>query len=396
MKKNIKSVFVFAILLGTSSVFAYDFSAIITDSTKVDYYNGEFKDPLLKQSEKFTGAFSTNLSKDGSSSFVAEASVEHKLEKQFGEAVKTTNDVILDFTLFKFSTSKRLNKKANLSFNVGRFFYSDLSGIVVAQPNDGAFVKYADSKIEFSAYGGYSGLQNVHNVSILTSKGDVWAPSDKKDYYDYTAPYAITSACISFPYFFMNQTVSFEGLGVFNVSGPGDLKDDDKRVYGTMSLTGPLSSSLFYTINGTFGTTDFDKIGLLGQFNVSYFTTYKNAVVGMNFVYASGENGKVGSFVGFTKGTVCLSKDEPVYSEIMKFGLNGSFMPKEKLIVSAGGDFVYKMPENSAEFYGVMVSGSALYKMYSDLNLSLSVSQFTGKYKNASRTEVALGLALAL
>lgn len=37
-----------------------------------------------------------------------------------------------------------------------------------------------------------------------------------------------------------------------------------------------------------------------------------------------------------------------------------------------------------------------MYKMYSDLNFSLSVSHFVGKYEEASRTEIALGFALAL
>ncbi|MCQ2241585.1 hypothetical protein [Treponema sp.] len=396
MKKIIKTVILSSAILGSSLAFAYEFSAIVTDSTKLDYYNGKFENPLLKQSEKFIGAFTTPLMHDGVSTFAAEASVEHKMDKQFGDDPNTENKIVLDCTLFKFSTSKKLSRTESLDFSAGRYFYSDLSGIVIAQPNDGAFVKYSSSKVELSAYGGYTGLQNVKNVSILTSKGAVWAPEKEKDNYDFTAPYALGSLCVSFPYFFKNQTVSFEGLGAFNVGGPGDLKDDDKRIYGTVSLTGPLSNSLFYTVCGTFGTNDFDKIGLLGQLSLNYFSSFKNAMLGLSAVYASGEKDKVGSFVGFTKGTACLSKDEPVYSELFKAGVNCSFMPVDKLILSAGGDVVYKMPENSAEFYGFQVTGAAMYKMYSDLNLSLSVSQFTGKYKEASRTEIGLGLALAL
>ncbi|WP_407400224.1 hypothetical protein [Treponema sp.] len=396
MKKIAKAVLSLALLLGTAGVYAYDFSAIVTDSTKVDYYKGKFENPLLKQAEKFTGAFSMPLLHDGVSNFAAEASVEHKLDKQFGDKPKTDNNIVLDCTLLKFSTSRKLSKTESLEVSAGRFHYSDLSGIVFAQPNDGIYARYITPKMEVSAYGGYSGLQNVKNVSILTSKGIAWSPKNEKKVYDFAAPYAVGSICFSLPYLFKNQTVSFEGLGVFNVAGPGDLKDDDNRIYGTVSLTGPLSAVMFYTVSGTFGTTDFDKIGLLGQLNLNYFTSYKNSVLGLNAVYASGASGKLGKFVGFTKGTACLSKDEPAYSELFKMGVSGSIMPIEKLVVSAGGDMVFRLPENSSEFYGIQFTCGAMYKMYSDLNFSLSLTQFTGKYSNASRTEIGLGLALAL
>lgn len=395
MKKLRGAILSFSVLLGTSAAFSYDFSAIVTDSTKVDFYNGKFENPLLKQSEKFIGAFTTPLSKDGVSSLAAEATVEHKMDRQFGDDGKTDNNIVVDCTLFKFATSRKI--KGNiLDVSAGRFFYSDLSGIVVAQPNDGIFAKCKMSKVEFSAYGGYTGLQNVKNVSVITSNGKIWSPSDEKDVYDFTAPYAIGSVCVSLPYIFKNQTVSFEGLCAVNVGGPADFEDDDERIYGTVNLTGPLSEKLFYTINGTFGTTDFDKIGLLGSLNINYFSIYKNAALEFNAVYASGETDSMGSFVGVTKIAACLSKDEPIYSGLMKMGLSGSIIPIDKFVVSAGGDMVYRLLEDSTELYGVQVSGGIMYKMYSDLNFSLSVSHFVGKYEEASRTEIALGFALAL
>ena len=57
-------------------------------------------------------------------------------------------------------------------------------------------------------------------------------------------------------------------------------------------------------------------------------------------------------------------------------------------MVKASGDMVYKMPvdDDSAEYYGLQVSGGLVYKMYSDVNLNLSVTHFNGKEKDASRT----------
>ena len=81
---------------------------------------------------------------------------------------------------------------------------------------------------------------------------------------------------------------------------------------------------------------------------------------------------------------------------MLKIGVSGSIIPVSKLFLSLGADLVFKMPENSAEYYGFQVSAIAKYQFFSDLNMTLNVNQFTGKYSNASKTEIALGLAIAL
>ncbi|MBQ0040085.1 MAG: hypothetical protein KBS64_06640 [Treponema sp.] len=391
MKKTVlKAILAFS----ACTLFAYDFSGIISDSTKFNFYEGKFEDPLLKQSETFTGDFT-------SSNFAMELSVQHKTDIQFGDDSSTENDVILDCTLFKFFKTVKLDRTRNVQLSAGRFFYSDLSGAVVAQPNDGVFVKYSSPKLEASVYGGYTGLQNVKNVTVVTSKGGSWAPEKEKDLYDFTAPYAIGALSLSAPYCLRNQTVSFECLGAFNVGGPADLEDDDSRLYGTLCLTGPLSNYVFYTLSGTVEATDFSDIGFLGKLSFNWFIPYKNSVITLGGLYAPGTSSSLNCFTSVTKGTVCLSKDEPGYngisnSGISKIGLSGSMIPVDRLVLSLGGDVVFIMPDNSAELYGIQVSAVAMYKMYSDFNISLSVNNFTGKYKNASRTEIGLGLALAL
>ncbi len=387
---------VFAALFSFSSLFAYDFSAFISDGTTLKFYNGEFKDPELKQTETFTGAFTTPVGKGGLSFFSAEGSVQHKLEATTGDNSSSKNSVIADCTLFKFSTMKKLEGGRNLQISAGRFHYSDVTGVVFSQPNDGLYFKYGGKKLEASVYGGYTGLQNVKNVSILTSKGALWAPEDEKDVYDFTAPYAVGSLFVSAPYFFKNQTVSFECMGMFNAGGPGDLKDDDNRLYGTISLSGPLSSSVFYSVSGTMQTEDFSDFGILGKFSVNCFVPVKNITVGLNGLYASASNGTVKSFTGFSKSVVCLSRNEDLCSEIMKFGASASFLPVPKILVAAGFDAVYKLADSSSEFYGFQTGISGTYRIYSDLKMSLSLTNFTGKYKEASRTDVSFGLALAL
>lgn len=387
---------ILASLFSLSSLFAYDFSAVVSDGTTLKFYNGEFKDPELKQTETFTGAFTTPVGGSGLSFFSVEGSVQHKLEKTTGDNSSSKNSVIADFTLFKFSTVKKLEGGKNLQVSAGRFYYSDVTGIVFSQPNDGLYFKYGGKKLEASVYGGYTGLQNVKNVSILTSKGAVWAPKDEKDVYDFSSPYAVGSFFVSAPYFFKNQTISFECMGMFNVAGPADLKDDDNRLYGTICLAGPMSSFVFYSISGTMQTEDFSDFGILGKFSLNYFVPVKNTTVGLNGLYASSSNGKIKAFTGFSKSVVCLSRNEDLCSEIMKFGASASFLPVPKIFVAAGFDTVYKLSGSSTEFYGFQAGISGTYRIFSDLKMSLSLSNFTGKYKEASRTDVSFGLALAL
>ena len=393
MKKIVLPALVSLFMAGA---FAYDFSALITDSSSLSFNEEKYDKGQLKQIETFTGAFTATLGKKKQTFFAAEGSVQHKLEAKFGGDSSSENNIIADLSLLKLSTIAKIDNSRNVQVALGRYFYSDLSGSVHAQNSDGVSISYSSPSFVAMVYGGYSGLQNVKNVQVLTSKGKVWAPSDEKKVYDFTAPYAVGSLCLSAPYLFLNQTIAFEGLGIFNVNGPADLSDDDKRLYGTFSINGPLSSSLFYGLSGTAQTIDFSDFGILGKFSLTYFAPYKNSTLGFAASYASGESGKISSFRGFTKTTGCLSKEEPVFTEMLKIGVSGSIIPVSKLFLSLGADLVFKMPENSAEYYGFQVSAIAKYQFFSDLNMTLNVNQFMGKYSNASRTEIALGLAIAL
>lgn len=394
-----KKILVTAVLSVFSfASFAFDFSGIISDGTSLKFDGNNYDTPILKQTETFNGSFSTPIGKNGKTFFTAEGSVQHKLDATLGENKKYDNNIILDCTLFKIGSTINLTNSKTLSIAAGRYFYADMTGVILVQPNDGLYLGYNSNKFCASVYGGYTGLQNVKNVQILTSKGKVWAPSDERKVYDFTAPYAVGALTLSAPYLFANQTVSFEAMGVFNFGGPGDLKDDDRRLYGTLCLSGPFTNALFYTLSGTVNTFDFSKIGLLGKFRLDYFAPVKNGIVSINAVYASGENGSFSAFRGVTKLTSCSSanENEALYSGIIKAGIGGSILPCQKVLLSLAADAVFRMPEDSCEYYGFQVSGGARFKIFSDLSANITITQFTAKEKSNSRTEFALGLSLAI
>ncbi|MCQ2248074.1 MAG: hypothetical protein MJZ50_03600 [Treponema sp.] len=389
-----KSLLFALIAFPVASAFAFEFNGIVSDGTSMKINGGKTENKELKQTETFTGSFKAPINNEGNIYFTAEGSVQHKLEKNW-EADTSKNSAILDCTLFQLFSSTRLNQTDTLQFTAGRAFTSDLSGLVFAQPSDGVLVKYANPRIDCTVYGGYSGLQNSKNVSILTSKGVVWAPEDEKDLYDFAAPYANGSLCLSFPYLFLNQTISIEGMGVWNVSGPADLSDDDKRIYGTLLLTGPLSNVLFYTASATMQTEDFGDKSLLGQLGLNAFLPWKNSTINLKGIYASGDKSGLKPFVGFTKQTACGSRSEPVLSGVAKFGGSASILPVDLIYLSAGVDAVYKLGEDSTEYYGTQVTGGIKFNFASDFDMNLSVTDFIGKESEESKLEIALGVNLA-
>ncbi len=389
-----KSLLFALIAFPVASAFAFEFNGIVSDGTSMKINGGKTENKELKQTETFTGSFRAPMNNEGNVYFIAEGSVQHKLEKNW-EADTSKNSAILDCTLFQFFSSKRLNQTDTLQFTAGRAFTSDLSGMVFAQPSDGLLVKYASPRVECTAYGGYSGLQNSKNVSILTSKGVVWVPEDEKDLYDFAAPYANGSFCLSFPYLFLNQTISLEGMGVWNVSGPADLSDDDKRIYGTFLLTGPLSKAVFYTASATMQTEDFGDKSLLAQLGINAFLPWKNMTFNVNGLFASGDQGGLSPFVGFTKQTACGSKTEPLLSGVTKFGVNASILPVQLLYINAGVDAVYKNVDESNEYYGTQFTGGLKFNFASDFDANLTVTDFVGKESAESRLEIAFGLSVA-
>lgn len=72
--------------------------------------------------------------------------------------------------------------------DAGRLFLSDLSQSVFAQSLDGASAQFSASWLDVSAFGGYTGLLNLKNISIMNSIGYEWTPDDENDFYDFALP----------------------------------------------------------------------------------------------------------------------------------------------------------------------------------------------------------------
>lgn len=396
---NMKKYFA-VILFSVFSVFAFsaELSFFLGDNTDLKFDGEEYKEPRLKQSEAFSALAKIPFNKKGTTFLSLEASLSHSYEKIFGDNSNSENNFIADLNILKFSSIIECSA-GKFFLDAGRLFLPDLSQSVFAQSLDGASAQFSASWLDVSVFGGYTGLLNLKNISVLNSGGYVWEPGDEdeNDFYDFCAPYIAGGVKISLPYLLLNQTISLEGLGFWDTEGPADSpEDEDNRFYGTLRLDGPLAPMVFYGLSGTASSTDFSDFGFLGRANISLFPDFKSSSVTISASYASGDRGPFVPFIGFTQVTACLSADEPIYSGISKAGLFASIVPIDRLYCAVGGDAVFlDRDDNAFDYYGFQVYGNAKYYLFSDLALTLFASHFAGDSSDSSRTEIALNAVIS-
>lgn len=396
---NVKKYFA-VILFSVFSVFAFsaELSFFLGDNTDLKFDGEEYKEPRLKQSEAFSALAKIPFNKKGTTFLSLEASLSHSYEKIFGDNSNSENNFIADLNILKFSSIIECSA-GKFFLDAGRLFLPDLSQSVFAQSLDGASAQFSASWLDVSVFGGYTGLLNLKNISVLNSGGYVWEPGDEdeNDFYDFCAPYIAGGVKISLPYLLLNQTISLEGLGFWDTEGPADSpEDEDNRFYGTLRLDGPLAPMVFYGLSGTASSTDFSDFGFLGRANISLFPDFKSSSVTISASYASGDRGPFVPFIGFTQVTACLSADEPIYSGISKAGLFASIVPIDRLYCAVGGDAVFlDRDDNAFDYYGFQVYGNAKYYLFSDLALTLFASHFSGDSSDSSRTEIALNAVIS-
>lgn len=391
MKRQVRNIFCAVAFVSMASVMnAVDFGAVVSDSTKFNL-SGADNDAALEQKEMFIPSVKASLNENGSVYFAAEAYVEHKLDAAFNDETETDNSIIVDLNLLKLGGAMDAGS-GRIVFSLGRFFMADSTGLVLCQTLDAASVSYNSGKFEVSAFGGYTGLLNSKNVSILDSYGSAYEGSD--DYYAFAMGYGAFGVAVNFPYLIANQTVGLEGMGFVPLAGPSDTDADNSRFYGTLFVNGPLSSSVFYSLNSTLGFNDGDMSNLT-SFNVNYYSDYKGLSFGAGAVYASNDSGSLKPFVGFTKMTACESLEEPVYSSVIKASVNGSIKPLDNVLLSGSVDVVMCSPEDSFEYNGTQISVGAVYQPFTDLSLGLTGLTYLADDEGNKKTSIAFTASLA-
>lgn len=266
--------------------------------------------------------------------------------------------------------------KDDLTINVGRFFYSDLSNIIYTQNGDGLLVSLSKPKFNAKAYGFYTGLLNSHFVTIL---GDPDKTPDSKKLYDTCQKYAVAGLQASFPVFWKEQSLSTELMWTTRLTS-----EKLNRGYAELSLNGPLTEGLFYQVTGVLGilgAEDEDtKVSNLSKAELTYYPNFKDSQISLKAIYTTGnsseENSKKGDFSGFTSNTAVQSLEEDEYSSIFMTGLSSSIKPIPSLLLSAGFDAVFSTDEDKCEYKGFQYEAGLYYQVVSDVLIGADFTQY--------------------
>lgn len=365
-----------AVVLPASAV---DFGGALDNTTK--FSGSGFGSLVLDQKDTISLWLRTPFNNDESMYFAAEGLFQY----EYIQSTTTTN-LVADCDLFKFSDNISMGAKKSLLLSVGRFFKSDSTGIVFSQTSDGLYAQFKMPKLNIGVYGGYTGLLNAKSVTILNAATSTYS-YDTTKIYALAAPYAVAGASFSAPYLFANQTI---GVEVYSFFGTSSVTSGYNRFYGTLSMNGPLSSNIFYTMTSTIGTADsFASVGNLSQFALSFYPEFASSAITLSGMYASGNNGPLSPFIGFTSSSATLAMDSPEYCGLITTGLSYSMKPLNELLLSAGVDGVFACPD-SVSYSGIQFYGTVLYQACTDVQLSLSAQQYIDTNDATNKTSLTV------
>ena len=304
--------------------------------------------------------------------FAADASYEFRYD-QDGDIVKN----IIDINLLKLTGTFHVGKTGMFEFGAGRFSLSDATGIIFSQISDGIYAKYSLPVASVSIYGGTTRLLNSHDVVILRRFSDTTVKTeDASAVYVFGPSYIPLGFSVNIPSAFLNQDITIEEWTCIDFSG-----DAYHRLYGTLMLSGPILSNLFYAASTTLGTENVSTISNLTKLSLSFYPI-KKASVGFSGVYASGSNGALDPFRGFSSQTAVLASEtagfSTEYDSKIKAMLSGSYTFLSKVYVSSSLALVFACPE-TVSYNGFQWRLDAMWNIFHDLQLSAGMYQYIGK-----------------
>ena len=373
-----------ALIAGTASFFAVEWGGKIANDTS---FMGKADDLKLKQSD--TVGLWMNIPLNRTNSVYVAAEAYYKFTYDDTETADEEFENVINCNLLKLSAGWMAGNGNMISLSAGRFPVSDFTGIIFNQPADGLNFKVSSQAVDFSIFAGYTGLLNAKEVTILTPADTEYEESDD-DFYAFAPKYLPFGFSFAFPSVFGNQHISLEGWGFADLNG-----DDCNRYYGMLGLDGYLLRNLSYNVKTVFGTKNFDS--LMNFSSLSFdLNPAGNFGIKLYGTYASGKQGSLSAFSGFTSMTAVSTRFADLeYSSMVTGGLQLSNVFAGVLYASLGGAVLFECPDSSVEYFGMQLSADVLWNIFYDVQLGLSASQFIGDDSDNSKTTLSVKAVIA-
>lgn len=382
MKRSLISI-LFAMLLLPSS-FGYEWGLSLVNST--EFKGQEFDSLKLNQNDSLSLWTKIPFNKSNSSYLVGDVSYHFKYEDAGNDPVGFQN--IVNLNMFKFVSELSFNNVNKMFIMAGRFPIVDSSRKVFAQSSDGLYLKYAGVFTNISLYGGYTGLLNSKEVTVLTPSETKYKEASN-DFYTLAPKYVPVSVMFNFPSLFANQQLNIQGWGFLDLNG-----DDFNRYYANIELDGYLAKGLHYSLSSVFGTVNFENLMNCSELTIKYFISEPFALQ-CSALYASGKNEIFDAFTGVTSNSVILAYENTECSNLFKAELGAVVSVLQKCLISAKGAYVADFTEESMDYRGIQWESNIIWNIFDDVQLSASMGQFYGQDSKDNQTRMSVNLNLA-
>lgn len=382
MKRSLISI-LFAMLLLPSS-FGYEWGLSLVNST--EFKGQEFDSLKLNQNDSLSLWTKIPFNKSNSSYLVGDVSYHFKYEDAGNNPVGLQN--IVNLNMFKFVSELSFNNVNKMFIMAGRFPIVDSSRKVFAQSSDGLYLKYAGVFTNISLYGGYTGLLNSKEVTVLTPSETKYKEASN-DFYTLAPKYVPVSVMFNFPSLFANQQLNIQGWGFLDLNG-----DDFNRYYANIELDGYLAKGLHYALSSVFGTVNFENLMNCSELTIKYFVSEPFALQ-CSALYASGKNEIFDAFTGVTSNSVILAYENTECSNLFKAELGAVVSVLQKCLISAKGAYVADFTEESMDYRGIQWESNIIWNIFDDVQLSASMGQFYGQDSKDNQTRMSVNLNLA-
>lgn len=377
MKKSIVSFFAVCSLL-FSSAFAAEWGGIINDETYVK--TSDFKDYSLYQSNAAYLWLTIPFTADSSWKLSTEAMYKYTLDLAIPVSAEVPSVLshIADLDLLKLSGNIDAGK-STISLDLGRFFVSDVSGMVFSQNTDGLAFTFSLPAFKAFVYGGYTGLLNGLNVTMLDAEGNAFDVAPEAKVYSLAHSFVPVIVNISLPSLFANQSLSLEGSAFL------DLKEAEgipltSTYYGAMALGGPLSSSVYYSIVSTVGSQNFRNIMNYSNIGLSIFPV-DGISISAGAKYASGTELGMTPFKTITSQTAYNSAESAQMTNTILPNLGLAFAGMNYYV---GINALAVLQLSQTVFHGVQGTLSSTFNVFSDVSLGADISAYYDVVENTN------------
>lgn len=289
-----------------------------------------------------------------------------------------------DLALFRLSLVPVQSGTSRLAVDVGRFPTADITGFILNQAVDGTEFHFSFPFANMDILAGYTGLLNVRKTNSLMTADD-YTDADTTDVYAFGASRAIGKITWQMPHLVGKSDLVAECLGQYDMRRYTDSAYNETvdTVYGTLSLNGPLTPALFYTLSGTFQTGILETNETLsvhsvfGKARLDFYPDAKNKVFAQ-FLYSPPGTDFFSYFLPITfqqAGTLYTAG----YDYLMLASAGWNFNPLLALNFDANGKvFMYPEEQTSGDglYRGTEVNAGATLRVTTDLRFRLDSSLY--------------------